>query len=232
MKRHTKPYGCTYPKCNKRFGAKSDWKRHENSQHFQLESYRCQEIPPNAENRCGELFYRAEPFRTHLATHYVSPDQFVEKLRLCRIGKNGQGRFWCGFCRDIIPLDKKRNEAWDERFDHIDAHFNKQKRRIEDWLCVEAKKTKGEVMRDMDRNVFDDDDDDTTSPDEVESVGEMNDVETAVRPGSVIGVTSTVLGKKRQAEGVDAAPPPSGKRKRKEVFRICVSAVLYVSIHA
>jgi hypothetical protein len=23
--RHAKPYGCAYPKCHKRFGAKSDW---------------------------------------------------------------------------------------------------------------------------------------------------------------------------------------------------------------
>jgi hypothetical protein len=42
MKRHQKPYACTrVPGCDKRFGSKSDWKRHENDQHIQLQFWRC-----------------------------------------------------------------------------------------------------------------------------------------------------------------------------------------------
>jgi hypothetical protein len=41
LKRHKRPYGCTFQNCNKCFGSKSDWKRHENSQHFQMPTWRC-----------------------------------------------------------------------------------------------------------------------------------------------------------------------------------------------
>ncbi|KAM3415704.1 hypothetical protein BST61_g9218 [Cercospora zeina] len=33
IKRHTRPYGCTFPLCNKIFGSRNDWKRHELTQH-------------------------------------------------------------------------------------------------------------------------------------------------------------------------------------------------------
>jgi hypothetical protein len=159
MKRHTRPYGCTYPKCHKRFGAKSDWKRHENSQHFQLESFRCQLPSPATKQVCAELFYRPEIFKAHLGAHHQisSPDEQEQETKLRRIGRNGQGQFWCGFCNDLIKLKEKRNAAWDERFNHIDNHFRAEKR-IEEWLCLEAKKTKGEVVKEMDRRNFDDDD--------------------------------------------------------------------------
>jgi hypothetical protein len=109
MKRHTRPYGCTYPKCHKRFGAKSDWKRHENSQHFQLESFRCQLPSPSSQIPCGELFYRVEGFKTHLEQEHklVNTDAINHEIKNRRIGKNGQGQFWCGFCRKIVRLEKK-----------------------------------------------------------------------------------------------------------------------------
>ncbi|RWA07760.1 hypothetical protein EKO27_g7355, partial [Xylaria grammica] len=39
-KRHEKPYGCTMPGCERRFGSKNDWKRHENTQHPMSETWR------------------------------------------------------------------------------------------------------------------------------------------------------------------------------------------------
>jgi len=160
MKRHTKPYGCTYPKCHKRFGAKSDWKRHENSQHFQLECFRCQITPPSSQTPCGELFYRFEMFTEHLqAQHHMSDsDKISHEVRIRKIGKNGQGQFWCGFCEDIVKLEKKRNAAWDERFDHIDRHFCKDGKAIEEWLCLEAKKKKGDVAKEVNKWAFDEED--------------------------------------------------------------------------
>lgn len=108
LKRHTRPYGCTYPKCNKRFGAKSDWKRHENSQHFQLEAFRCQFLS-REQTPCGEVFYRAELFKSHLEKeHHMDDDETVtHEVKNRRIGRNGQGQFWCGFCKDIVRLEKR-----------------------------------------------------------------------------------------------------------------------------
>lgn len=157
MKRHEKPYGCTYPKCHKRFGAKSDWKRHENSQHFQLEAYRCSQ-PLSSGKICGEHFFRIEHFKKHLETQHKvdSADEQVLEAKRRRIGKNCQQQFWCGFHGDIVELKEKRNAAWDERFDHIAFHFEKEKKSIETWICVEENKSKKELLKEMDRYVFDD----------------------------------------------------------------------------
>jgi hypothetical protein len=159
MKRHDKPYGCTYPKCHKRFGAKSDWKRHENSQHFQLEAYRCSQLSP-AGKACGEHFLRIDHFKKHLDTQHKLSDeqQQVDEAKRRKIGKNCQQQFWCGFHGEIIELKEKRNAAWDERFDHIAKHFEKDKKSIEEWVCAEENKTKKELLKEMDRYVFDDED--------------------------------------------------------------------------
>jgi hypothetical protein len=157
IKRHKKPYGCTYPQCNKRFGAKSDWKRHENSQHFQLEAYRCTHILPDTRKVCGKHSYRADAFKDHLTTeHEVSSAEMTLVLKRSKIGKNCQVQHWCGFCQVIRPLKEKRNEAWDERFDHIAYHFEKEKKSIDEWLCAEANKTKKQLLKEMRRDVFDD----------------------------------------------------------------------------
>ncbi|CAI6332104.1 unnamed protein product [Periconia digitata] len=168
-KRHTKPYGCTYPKCFKRFGAKSDWKRHENSQHYQQEVYLCHypstvpSLTPSTEpfTPCNELYYHSNQFRAHLEEeHKISDPQKLERdLRERRIGMGNQRRFWCGFCKTIVPLREKRNAAWDERFDHIDNHFSKKEQRIEDWTCLEAGKAKGELQRQLYERSLDDDGD-------------------------------------------------------------------------
>jgi hypothetical protein len=159
MKRHEKPYGCTYPKCHKRFGAKSDWKRHENSQHFQLEAFRCDQTRVTGQI-CGEHFFRVEHFKKHLGTvHKMSDEEQVsDQVKRCKIGKNCQQQFWCGFHCGIIALKEKRNAAWDERFDHIAHHFEKEKKSIEEWVCAEENKTKKELLKEMDRYVFDDED--------------------------------------------------------------------------
>lgn len=157
-KRHEKPYGCTYPKCHKRFGAKSDWKRHENSQHFQLEVFRC-DHPNSSGERCGQYCNRASLFHKHIAEKHgiISDAQVKSTQQRCKIGKNCQGQFWCGFCRSIEALQRKRNSAWDERFDHIARHFEKEKKSIDGWLCVEENRTKRELQEEVDRDAFPDD---------------------------------------------------------------------------
>jgi len=133
-----------------------------------------------------------------------------------------------------VRLEKKRNAAWDERFDHIDAHFNREKRGIEEWLCVEAKKRKGEVLREVDRLAFDEEDMEVYEPDETdngppeaqESQAPSPQVLTPSASGSVeiAGVVhnSGERPRKRKADAAAAASPHSQKRTRREVVRYCV----------
>jgi hypothetical protein len=185
MKRHQKPYGCTYPKCHKRFGAKSDWKRHENSQHFQLEAYRC-DYPNNAGQKCGQHCYRTALFQKHLADKHktMSEQKMHADLKRCKIGKNCQVQFWCGFCREIKTLKNKRNAAWDERFDHIAEHFEKKKDSIDDWLCVEENRTKRQLQVEVDRTAFPDEENGDMESDESGGDGAVSTtrVETATIP--------------------------------------------------
>lgn len=139
-KRHLKPYGCTFPDCNKKFGSKNDWKRHENSQHYMLEHWRCDEKHTDkSSDICGKVIYRRELFKQHLGTlHHIKDQTTLEmKLETCRVGRNCEARFWCGFCQEIIEIKKKGIEAWTERFNHIDDHFhgrnNQARREISDW---------------------------------------------------------------------------------------------------
>lgn len=135
-KRHTRPYGCTFAGCSKAFGSKNDWKRHENTRHYQIESWRCHEKSPGSRiNQCAKIFYRREQFQAHLKDgHAISDDEVIrDKCKKYRIGRNGQIGFWCGFCKKIVALKEKGLAAWDERFNHIDEHYSKQKQRIDEW---------------------------------------------------------------------------------------------------
>ncbi|KAF2462997.1 uncharacterized protein BDR25DRAFT_116972 [Lindgomyces ingoldianus] len=208
MKRHTKPYGCTYPRCHKRFGAKSDWKRHENSQHFQLESYWCQLLSLASQTPCGELFYRADLFKNHLQKEHKKTDEGEIELETKnrRIGRNGQGQFFCGFCVKIVKLTQKRNAAWDERFNHIDEHF-KAGKRIEEWHCIEAKKTKGKVLKEMNKMVFEEED---TEP-EISLTNESSDEGQMIlnqEPSQCQSQPQT------QHSPIASSPPSSGQKKR------------------
>ena len=136
MKRHNKPYGCTFPNCGKTFGSKNDWKRHENSQHFLLQSWRCditKESYPFTE--CGRLFYRRETFIHHLdRCHGVTEEKEIKNfLRSDEIGRNGQSRFWCGFCRKIHALKHRGMDAFNERFNHIDEEHFKKGQNVTSW---------------------------------------------------------------------------------------------------
>ncbi|KAK0108178.1 hypothetical protein ONS95_003001 [Cadophora gregata] len=151
MKRHERPYGCTFPTCNKDFGSKNDWKRHENSQHFHLEIWRCDTERPEG-GTCAKVCYRRQTFQDHLKKeHQISePEDVKKKIDDCRIGRNCQSRFWCGFCKKLVDLKKKGLDAWTERFDHIDDHFMGRapfpKQGIQDWVPVDSDKPKGDVL--------------------------------------------------------------------------------------
>lgn len=152
MKRHERPYGCTFYACNKSFGSKNDWKRHENSQHFHLETWRCDEEKQEGVV-CAKAYYRQQTFKDHLKKDHkiVEEDEIKAKVESCRIGRNCNVRFWCGFCSKLIDLKGKGLDAWTERFDHIDDHFmgrNKQpKKNIQDWIPLDSQKTKEDMEK-------------------------------------------------------------------------------------
>ncbi|KAE8144170.1 hypothetical protein BDV25DRAFT_167505 [Aspergillus avenaceus] len=151
-KRHERPYGCTFEKCNKTFGSKADWKRHENSQHFHLQSWRCTlQDPAQGGLPCARLFDHPDSYILHLTRHHcVNDDKAQTALSRNRIGRDGQPQFWCGFCRDIIPLRNQGLAAWNERFNHIDTEHFKKGERIGDWLLPSGHLTK-EKEREVER---------------------------------------------------------------------------------
>ena len=139
MKRHEKPYGCTFNNCNKTFGSKNDWKRHESSQHWHLETWQCDCIKSEDEEPCQRRFLRRESFKNHLQRDHLSLDsrQIEAKLESCRIGRHCESRFWCGFCVKTIEIGTEKVNAWTLRCNHIDDHFcgrhGERKRNIKEW---------------------------------------------------------------------------------------------------
>lgn len=130
MKRHEKPYGCTFPECGKVFGSKSDWRRHESSQHFQLEMWSC--------DQCPKAYHRREIFKRHLEDDHdlFDEEELTNKLESCRVDRHSSKKFWCGFCEKIILADMEPG-LWNERYDHIENHFTGRKglvrQKISEW---------------------------------------------------------------------------------------------------
>lgn len=154
MKRHTRPYGCTFRPCKKSFGSKNDWRRHENSQHFHLETWRCDVTPPSSsrDTVCLNVYYRQQNFQAHLElAHGLTKNAAVEKkFETCRLGRHCQSRFWCGFCAKSVELKRKGIEAWNERFDHIDDHYmgrnGNPPQTIQDWAAVDENEAESEFL--------------------------------------------------------------------------------------
>lgn len=179
VKRHTRPFGCTFHKCNKVFGSKNDWKRHENSQHFQSEIFRC----PVTESLkkygvCAKIFYHPATFEEHLKDfHKITDAELLEDHKKNgRIGRGNHGRFWCGFCKKILPLKEVGVAAWDERFNHIDNHY-KEGIRVDHWVDVETNQTKEEMILEAERREADrepqeieDDTSSSSSADQIPSI--------------------------------------------------------------
>ncbi|VUC22644.1 unnamed protein product [Clonostachys rosea] len=135
-KRHEKPYGCTVYQCEKTFGSKNDWKRHEGQQHTPLETWAC-------ERACGKVFGSRDQFKLHLdgSHHEMSPPTKEAKLEDNRQNMHSMSAFWCGFCRCMVPFVSDTSDPQSVRFDHIDDHFmgrrEQPKRNISDWLHME-----------------------------------------------------------------------------------------------
>jgi hypothetical protein len=146
MKRHSRPYGCTFAKCTKRFGSRNDWKRHENSQHFLSEMWRCEIKRPKSDTRCGHLSHHQQLFTEHLATSHgfkAGTEEIKKQCRDMHLGREGHHHFWCGFCNKLIEqAGGIQPGAWDVRFKHIGDHFDKDNLPIDEWVDIEKNKKK------------------------------------------------------------------------------------------
>jgi sal-like protein len=207
LKRHEKPYGCTFAACPKRFGSKNDWKRHENSQHFQLEVWKCDEKPTDRhDGQCGKVCHRRETFKHHLQKDHkiVEAKRLDDKIERCRIGRNCETRFWCGFCQKIVEIKQEGISAWSERFNHIDDHFsgrNAPKKEIKEWKNVDPEHADAGLSHSPG-------DSGPASPDELRHLAQ------SPRHAPSLGDPANARQKKRKAQDEDE--PRDAKRALKE----------------
>ncbi|KAI7196774.1 hypothetical protein KC363_g627 [Hortaea werneckii] len=158
-KRHSRPYGCTFADCWKRFGSRNDWKRHENSQHFLIDQWRC-EMTTADNHKCGTLFQSDDAMRKHLlaqhkkalqleASRKGNPLQRLVTLKTehMHIGREAHHYYWCGFCDQLIAPVKEAPNAWEDRFRHVGDHYDKENKHVDDWICVQANRRKGDISR-------------------------------------------------------------------------------------
>lgn len=137
-------FQCTF--CTDTFKSKYDWTRHEKSLHLSLEKWICAPLGPvitdraTGEKRCvycdqlnpnddhlethnhgqceekgldARTFYRKDHLRQHLRLmHSCEMTEFMENWKSVAVNINSR----CGFCA-------QRFTVWQERVDHLTAHF-------------------------------------------------------------------------------------------------------------
>lgn len=221
MKRHERPYGCTFRDCTKEFGSKNDWKRHEKSQHLQIEAWRCNMT--SATGECGKVCYRQKTFEDHLksTTHQIADfDVISSKVDECKLGRDYQNRFWCGFCRRSIVLKRGGSDGWNERFDHIDAHFmgknSFQPQRIQEWVNMETNKPRGHSPYAQEEGA------DYETQDAVTPIANgICSEELPTKPTFFEGSSASKSAKRAQSTDLEESRPPAKKARRPAVLYIC-----------
>ncbi|KAK3110299.1 hypothetical protein LTR53_015543 [Teratosphaeriaceae sp. CCFEE 6253] len=158
MKRHTRPYGCTFPHCYKRFGSRNDWKRHESTQHVLQDMWRCGlPLSPGSTRTCGTLLYDRRLFAEHLRRQHADPGRDNGSVETdcaaMHLGANAYGAYWCGFCMAIQrqrPVEELPN-ALEARAKHIGDHYDKADGDIDRWVCIAENRPKGQLYGDRQR---------------------------------------------------------------------------------
>ncbi|EMD00787.1 hypothetical protein BAUCODRAFT_29157 [Baudoinia panamericana UAMH 10762] len=146
-------FQCTF--CTDTFKAKYDWTRHEKSLHLSLEKWICHPLGPVIEDPATKMkkcvfcdaiepskehikshgyqqcddkghdartFYRKDHLRQHLRLmHGCEMTSFMDLWKSTAVNINSR----CGFCA-------KRFTVWQERVDHLTAHF-KAGARMSEW---------------------------------------------------------------------------------------------------
>jgi len=124
------PYGCTFL-CGETFPTSRYWRQHELRNHRQAEMWRCSIHTDASGTECGATFYSPANFSTHLSTAHGITDHDLEQGH---IHPEGQYNFWCGFCRRIVRLESRGVDAWKERLDHLQVHFDNGDSLEKGWL--------------------------------------------------------------------------------------------------
>nr|POF26225.1 hypothetical protein CFP56_22373 [Quercus suber] len=129
---------------------RNDWNRHEYTQHAKVEMWRCR-LPRRGQKTCGKVCYTVDDMRTHLKspehtqTLLAGPD---DECEAAYIGAYGRVNFWCGFCDALIPTSSKEDlMGWAMRSKHIGDHYDKDCRKIEDWVCGKENRPKRCVVQ-------------------------------------------------------------------------------------
>jgi hypothetical protein len=78
-------------------------------------------------------------------------------------------------CKRVVPLEERRNAAWDERFDHIARHFEREKRSIDEWICAEENQPKKILLEEKMKRDFFDDEDEREKEGDVDAAGDDDD---------------------------------------------------------
>lgn len=139
MKRHTRPYFCTFPDCSQAFGSKHDWARHERARHI----WRELRVRVCKVDGCPDL-ENPVPFDHFSRNHRIEKDHEGvdgnDQKELWEIRtKEGPVRFWCGFCARLVDCRQKNDPiAWGARSRHIGDHVEKEQREKKDWLPVQG----------------------------------------------------------------------------------------------
>lgn len=127
MKRHTRPYVCTFPSCTSRHGSRSDWKRHEETQHVIQDNWLCTARLSDG-SKCFTNLTSEQALRNHLVVAHRVPTLQITS-QLCQdmhLGEAGAGRFWCGFCQDIVRQEPDSGHGPTEmRMQHVGDHYDK-----------------------------------------------------------------------------------------------------------
>lgn len=143
MKRHTRPYSCTFPGCHSRHGSRSDWKRHEETQHPLQDYWKCT-VPSSDGIRCFADFASEVELQHHLVVKHRMPAMQItpELCEHMHLGATKSGRFWCSFCQEIMTRDSQSiDDLRETRLQHIGDHFDKQDCHIADYVSLQATET-------------------------------------------------------------------------------------------
>jgi hypothetical protein len=144
VRRHTKPYFCTFHDCSKQLGSRDDWRRHESTQHFLSSRWLCRHPLPDGVSSCGHhIFIDPQQLRIHLqGMHAIHDINTLSQLQhRYHLGREGNYSFWCGFCSGVIQQDDDFEgmlRPWEARCSHIASHFDKEHRTIDDWVDVDT----------------------------------------------------------------------------------------------
>ena len=118
-------------------------------QHGHTQSFRCS-LPRGNHDHCAKVFLYKNAFVEHLKTfHKADQEEILQLIATGHIGpKDEESRFsyWCGFCKKIKTVEKTGVDALNERFDHIDLHFQKNEN-IKKWVPAQGHTEKGAQKR-------------------------------------------------------------------------------------